>query len=78
MSEPQRYNGIMLGMLQGPNGEAAIGISIAGGKTLVISIPSAGELFSQLGDMLESVGYFEQACDCPNCSKEPDDKTTLH
>lgn len=58
----------MLGTLVNAEGKPYIGFAFPGIGTQVLSISLAGYLFQQLADLLENVGYFDNAeCETPGC-----------
>ena len=58
--------GVLMGVVEVDGKEAKVGIGIIGQPSISLSIDQAGFIFGQLGDLLESLGYFE--CEDPSCA----------
>lgn len=52
------FNGVLMGIVVCSHGEPHIGISIGNDK-IAMNIDHAGMVFQQLGDLLETAGYFD-------------------
>lgn len=56
--EEHTFKGVLMGLIVCSHGELHIGIDIDGTK-ITMDIEHAGLVFQQLGDLLETAGYFE-------------------
>lgn len=63
--EKRTFSGVLMGIIHDNEGEPHIGIDVDGAK-VALTIDQAGELFNQLGDLLDTQGYFESENEAEN------------
>ena len=59
-SDSKKFAGITVGLVVAPDGEPHIGFTL-GDERLAMSLDCANLLFNQIGDLLDSQGFFDQA-----------------
>ena len=59
-TENQKFAGVTVGLVVSKDGTPHIGFTL-GEERLAMSLDCANLLFNQIGDLLESQGYFDQA-----------------
>ena len=57
--------GVLVGLVKNADGETCIGIGMPNGPTIGVSVEHAAIIFNQIGELLDSVGYFKE--DKPDC-----------
>lgn len=58
-TENKKFAGVTVGLVVSPDGEPHIGFTL-GEERLAMSLDCANLLFNQIGDLLESQGYFDK------------------
>lgn len=76
MNKRKPLSGVLMGIVADEAGTPFIGLDINGAK-LAMSVPHAALVFDQLGDLLDTLGYFDDMEETVECPKK-EGKTTCH
>ena len=60
MESTEKFNGVLVGLIVNEKGEPHVGLSF-GEERIALNLECANLLFNQIGDILESLGFFDRA-----------------
>jgi hypothetical protein len=60
MESNNKFSGVLVGLIANEKGEPHVGLSF-GEEKIALNLECANLLFNQIGDILDSLGFFDRA-----------------